>query len=319
VTRLFSITKAELAAKANKLNFVRDTMEKVLRLADILDYLNVNLLTKDTLALKGGTAINLTVFNLLRLSVDLDLDYSVEQSREEMLRQRERISEEIRIYMATQGYTLSDRSKTRHSLDSFVYIYMNLGGMNDNIKIEINYSLRAHLFAPEQRSIVTDTIPGGRYALSVLPIEIFAGKINALLSRAAARDLYDTYNMIRYGLFSESDYDLLRKSVVFYTAISQEEIPQVYDVNRIDAITTHKIKTDLLPVIHKGEFVELENMKRTVKDFIGKLLLLTDDEKSFLIAFSEKQYKPELLFDDSGILNRIRRHPMVLWKMQDKK
>ena len=87
VTRLFSITKAELAAKANELNFVRDTMEKVLRLADIHDYLNTNLLTKDTLALKGGTAINLTVFNLLRLSVDLDFDYSVEQSREEMLRQ----------------------------------------------------------------------------------------------------------------------------------------------------------------------------------------------------------------------------------------
>ena len=100
---MFSLTKAELAAKANELNFVRDTMEKVLRLADILDYLNTNLLTKDTLALKGGTAINLTVFNLLRLSVDLDFDYSVEQSREEMLRQREKISEEIRIYMATQG------------------------------------------------------------------------------------------------------------------------------------------------------------------------------------------------------------------------
>ena len=315
---MFSLSKAELAAKANELNFVRDTLEKVFRLADILDYLNTNLLTKDTLALKGGTAINLTVFNLLRLSVDLDFDYSVEQSREEMLRQREKISEEIRIYMATQGYTLSARSKTRHSLDSYVFVYQNLGGMNDNIKIEINYSLRAHIFAPEKRSIVTDAIPSGRYVLSVLPIEIFAGKINALLSRAAARDLYDTYNMIHYGLFRKSEYDLLRKAVIFYTAISQEEIPQVYDINRIDAITTHKIKTDLLPVIHKGEYVELENMKNTVKDFIEKLLLLTDDEKAFLKAFSEKQYKPELLFDDSDILNRIRRHPMALWKMQDR-
>ena len=55
---MFSLTKVELAAKANELNFVRDTVEKVLRLADILDYLNTNLLTKDTLALKGGTAIN---------------------------------------------------------------------------------------------------------------------------------------------------------------------------------------------------------------------------------------------------------------------
>lgn len=68
---MFSLSKAELSAMANDLNFVRDTMEKVLRLADILEYLNTNSLTKDTLALKGGTAINLTVFNLPRLSVDI--------------------------------------------------------------------------------------------------------------------------------------------------------------------------------------------------------------------------------------------------------
>jgi len=51
-------------------------------------------------------------------------------------------------------------------------------------------------------------------------MEIFASKINALLSRVAARDLYDTHNLIHYGLFDESQYELLRKSVVFYTAIS---------------------------------------------------------------------------------------------------
>ncbi len=314
--RLFNLSKAELASKANELNFVRDTMEKVLRLADILEYLNKNSLTKDTLALKGGTAINLTVFNLPRLSVDIDLDYSVEQSRDEMLRQREKITEEIRIYMATQGYSLSPRSRTRHSLDSFVFVYQNLGGMNDNIKVEINYSLRSHIFMPEHRSIVTDAIPAGGMVFSILPIELFAAKINALLSRAAARDLYDTYNMIHYGLFDESEYELLRKSVVFYTAISQEEIPKEYTTSRIDAITSRKIMTDLLPVIRKGEFVELGDIKHTVKDFIEKLLVLTDDEKSFMNAFSKKRYRPELLFDDEEILRQIKNHPMVIWKMQ---
>lgn len=314
--RLFSLSKAELSDKANELNFVRDTMEKVLRLADILEYLNTNSLTKDTLALKGGTAINLTVFNLPRLSVDIDLDYTVEQSREEMLHQREHITEEIQIYMATQGYSLSPRSKTRHSLDSFVFVYQNLGGMNDNIKIEINYSLRSHIFVPEHRPIITDAISYGCSVLSILPMEIFASKINALLSRAAARDLYDTYNMIHYGLFDESEYELLRKSVVFYTAISQEETLTEYDINRIDAITTRKIKTDLLPVIRKGEFVELATMKQIVKDFIETLLVLTDDEKTFLKAFSEKRYKPELLFGDENILSRIHQHPMAIWKMQ---
>ncbi|MGE4484445.1 MAG: nucleotidyl transferase AbiEii/AbiGii toxin family protein [Oscillospiraceae bacterium] len=314
---MFDLSKAELAAKADEYNFVRDTMEKVLRLADILEYLNTNPLTGNTLALKGGTAINLTVFNLPRLSVDIDLDYSAEKTREEMMQARERITADIKIFAATQGYGISPRSKSLHSLDSFVLVYHNLGGISDNIKIEINYSLRAHIFALERRAIAAEAIRKGREVLTVAPMEIFASKINALLSRAAARDLYDTYYMIQLGLFDGSKYDMLRRCVVFYTAISQEEIPKAYDIGRIDSITLRKIKTDLLPVIRKGEFVELADMKQAVKDFIEKLLTLTDDEKAFLSEFSEKRYRPELLFDDAGVLARIRKHPMALWKMQE--
>lgn len=53
-----------LGKRAEELGFIRDTLEKVYRLADILEYLNTNPLLKDSLALKGGTAINLTIFNL---------------------------------------------------------------------------------------------------------------------------------------------------------------------------------------------------------------------------------------------------------------
>ena len=119
---MFNYTKAELSSKSNELNFVRDTLEKVLRLADILEYLNSNPLTKDILALKGGTAINFTVFNLPRLSVDIDLDYCENVSRDEMLQKRQQITDDIKIYMTTQGYLLSDKSRYRHSLDSFVFI-----------------------------------------------------------------------------------------------------------------------------------------------------------------------------------------------------
>jgi len=73
------------------------------------------------------------------------------------------------------------------------------------------------------------------------PIEIFAAKINALLSRAAAQDLYDTYNMIRSDLFGDSEQAILRKAVVFYTTVSQEEIPDTYNIDRIEMITSRKI------------------------------------------------------------------------------
>ena len=314
---MFNYTKAELSEIANKQNFIRDTLEKVVRLSEVLDYINSNPIMKGCLALKGGTAINLTVFHLPRLSVDIDLDYCSEGNRDEMLEQRQKISEDLNKFMQTQGYSLNLRSRSRHSLDSFVFTYINLGGMKDNIKVEINYSLRSHLFELEDKPVLSDVILMEHLITVLSPVELFAAKINALLSRAAARDLYDTYNMIELDLFSKDEYEMLRKSVVFYTAISQEEIPERYDVNVIDRISIRKIRTDLLPVIQKGEFIELEKIKNRVKEFLSGLMILTADEQDFLRKFREKKYCPELLFDDEQVIRRVSNHPMALWKIQE--
>lgn len=314
---MFNYTKAELSEIANKQNFIRDTLEKVVRLSEVLDYINSNPIMKGRLALKGGTAINLTVFHLPRLSVDIDLDYCSEENRDEMLGQRQKISEDLKKFMQTQGYSLNPQSRSRHSLDSFVFTYTNLGGMRDNIKVEINYSLRSHLFELEDKPVLSDVIHMEHLITVLSPVELFAAKINALLSRAAARDLYDTYNMIDMDLFSKDEYEMLRKSIVFYTAISQEEIPEKYDVNVIDRISIRKIRTDLLPVIQKGEFIELEKIKTYVKEFLSVLMILTADEEKFLKNFKEKKYCPELLYKDDQIVRRISNHPMALWKIQE--
>lgn len=63
---------------------------------------------------------------------------------------------------------------------------------------------------------MTDVFDGDMEVKTLEPIEIFASKTNALLSRAAARDLYDFNNMLYFGLFDESEYDLFRKCIVFY-------------------------------------------------------------------------------------------------------
>ena len=137
--------KAALSEKAKELSVVRDTLEKVCRLRDILRFFDESAFLRNSLALKGGTAINLLFFNLPRLSVDIDLDFCVNLSREEMLEQRKKIGEILGRYMAAEGYSLSPKSKTPLSLDSFVYDYINSAGMKDNIKVEINYSLRSHI------------------------------------------------------------------------------------------------------------------------------------------------------------------------------
>lgn len=88
-------------------------------------------------------------------------------------------------------------------------------------------------------------------------------------------------------------------------------------MNVIDRISIRKIRTDLLPVIQKGEFIELEKIKNRVKEFLSGLMVLTADEQDFLRKFREKKYCPELLFDDEQVIRRVSNHPMALWKIQE--
>ena len=315
---LFSYDKNYISKRASELNFVRDTLEKAYRLADILEYLNTNPLLKVSLALKGGTAINLTIFNLPRLSVDIDLDFLKPVGKEEMLQQREMINNDILKYMESSGYSLNPRSKTTYSLDSKIFDYINLGGNKDNIKIEINYSMRNHVLVPQEAPIIAEPFKD-KYLINRLnPIEIFASKINALLTRTAARDLYDVYNMVKFGIFNEGECTLLRKCIVFYKAISTRNTDTSFDISTIDKLTQHKIRTDLQPVIRNRENFNLAKAKITTKKFIKNLMKLTANEQLFLTRFANKDYKPELLFDDHAILERVKKHPMALWKIQQK-
>ena len=167
------IDKKWLSKVAAQEGFVRDTLEKVCRLTKILQFINSNPLMKDCLALKGGTAINLTVFNMPRLSVDIDLDYSKETDRERMLEDRRLIIEDIEKYMSAEGYQKSDKSKMSYSLDSMIFMYQNAAGIRDNVKLEINYSMRVHIYPLVYRQIQTGGVLEEFEVLSVDGTEIF--------------------------------------------------------------------------------------------------------------------------------------------------
>ena len=310
-----NIDRRLLGEKAREMGFVRDTLEKVYRLTEILTFINGHTFLKENLVLKGGTAINLTVFNLPRLSVDIDLDLSINYNLEEMEIAKSEILLVLSRYMLMNGYTLNTNSKSKHSLDSLVYRYTNTGGNIDNIKIELNYSLRSHIYQPVLRRVVTSVTDSELMIRTLVPSELFAAKLNALMSRAAVRDLYDINNMTRFGLFDESQYDELRRNTVFYAAISAEVINKEFKTDAIDQITFSKVKRDLFPVISKKDNFDLEERKESAKNFIRDLMVLTEREKEFLERFELKEYKPELVFDDDEIVERLLRHPMALWKM----
>lgn len=312
------IDKKWLSKVAAQQGFVRDTFEKVYRLTRVLRYINSNPVMKDCLALKGGTAINLTIFNLPRLSVDIDLDYSRETDREGMLEDRKLIVEDLVKFMSAEGYQKSIKSKTSHSLDSIIFTYRNTAGINDNIKIEINYSMRIHIFPLAHRQILTSGVLDEFDVLSVDGTEIFGSKIKALFDRTAPRDLYDVDNMIKYGLFrGAEEKDMLRKCAVFYMAVGNKETPERINLDAIDGIAWYRIKTDLMPVKRKNEKFDLDETKQRVKDYLEDTMHLTDAEKCFLKEFHVKKYHPEFLFENPEIRNRLEKHPMVLWKIQN--
>lgn len=63
---MLKYSKAELNRQAKELGFVRDTFEKICRLTDVLTFMDSDPLQAESLALKGGTAINLTIFKACR-------------------------------------------------------------------------------------------------------------------------------------------------------------------------------------------------------------------------------------------------------------
>lgn len=109
-----SYNKQALDIIAKEQGFIRDNLEKVMRLVEILNYFHDSPLLSKSLVLKGGTAINLTVFQLPRLSVDIDLDFTVDCDRESMLSIRQEVNNEILRYMESDGYHL--RLAPRHRI-----------------------------------------------------------------------------------------------------------------------------------------------------------------------------------------------------------
>ncbi|MCW1735252.1 nucleotidyl transferase AbiEii/AbiGii toxin family protein [Anaerorudis cellulosivorans] len=279
-----------------------------------MQYFGENPLLSKSLALKGGTAINLTVFDLPRLSVDIDWDFAIPCNKKEMLDMRSEINREIINFMTSQKYALNRGTKNPHSLDSWVFYYQNVVNNKDNIKIEINYSLRNHVFPLMEGTTSVNFLPQVQVQI-LSPMELFGSKIKALIERCAARDLYDVHNMLTKKIFEDDELDLLRKTILFYLAVgSSKQLTENFSFENIQKLKFSQIRSSLMPVLRKSERFDFEKAKEEIINFLQELLILTSKEKVFIMEFNKGNYRPDLLFDDPLIIKRIKHHPMALWK-----
>lgn len=305
-------SKQYLVDLCSKTNFIKDNLEKVLRLNEILMFLNSDEELKGKLALKGGTAINLTAVNLPRLSVDIDLDYTINIDATELEIEKKIIKDKIINYMASQDYFISKDAREHYALLSFIFSYVNNAGNRDNIKIEINFMDRCHILPLIKKDIYTGDILQSHEILTLNEIELYASKINALICRATPRDLYDVYAMIQNDIIK--DKALLKKCLIFYNMIGGEQNIDSLDYNNVKSINFMKFKTQLRPVLSKSDKFNLEEAKEIVINYVKDLVELGSQEIEFINEFKLGIYKPELLFDDAEIVGRIVNHPMAKWR-----
>ena len=298
---------------AQKSGFLANNTEKVIRLLDVLKFINEELnRISHQLILKGGTAINLIYTNLTRLSVDIDLDYVGSLEKEQTLKDRERILESLDNYMLKEGYSVSSKSRGSAILASRTYAYINAYGNRDNIKVEINFIDRIHILPIVNRKI--NYFDKEVMTNAPLEEELFAMKICALIDRSKPRDLYDTFRL--KNDFLNLEKDKLRKLTVFYLSLDG-----IFELNEnifkgIEAVSKDSIKKELLPVLKKNEKFNLEAIKQEVINFLQDLLVLTSDETKYLEEFSKGTFNPSLLFDVCSA-ERAAKHPMAKWRINN--
>jgi len=139
-------------------------------------------------ALKGGTAINLFVRDLPRLSVDIDLVYLPIEPRDESLKNMQLSLERI----ASDINQLPNINATRQDnrLDEMRII---VNSNNAQIKIEVSPVARGTLHTPSIQD-VCEYVEGQLGFASIQLVsqaDLYGGKICAALDRQHPRDLFD--------------------------------------------------------------------------------------------------------------------------------
>lgn len=175
----------------------------------------------DTFALKGGTAINLFVRDMPRLSVDLDLvfpDHTL--PRDEALA---RINQAIR----QAAERLNKRGFQTHAPTAAAgetKLLVRQGSVQ--VKIEVNVVMRGTVQPVRQASLT----PAARRALMAdleIPVvsleDVYGGKLVAALDRQHPRDLFDVMQLLSHAGITPG----IRRAFVVYLASSNRPLHEV--------------------------------------------------------------------------------------------
>ena len=310
------LSREKLQAESRTTGFRAEVLEKVFQLLNLLELFHSHPFLKDRLALKGGTALNLFLFDLPRLSLDVDLNYIGAVEREKMEEERPRVEQAIRAVCAREGFNIV-RLPGEHAGGKWQLRYASALTEGGNLELDLNFMFRVPLWPVVER----DSNKIGSRQAKAIPVldlhELAAGKLAALLSRHAIRDLFDAHLLLTQG---KLDAGKLRLGFVLYGAMNRKDWRTV----RPDDIQfeAREIESQLVPVTRR-EFHEKLKMPedwarrlgKEVRQHLGTVFPLATNEREFLDRLLDHgELAPALLTSDEALSAKIKTHPLLQWK-----
>ncbi len=255
--------------------------------------------TKETcFVLHGGTAINLFVRDMARLSIDIDLTYLPIEDRKTTL-------SNIAEALERTKQRLKDVLKNVRVLHKIDAGKLMISRSHAEIKLEVNLVGRGVISDPVKMQLC-DKAQSEFDAFVAMPVvpfgQLYGGKICAALDRQHPRDLFD----VKYLLENVGFTDEIRRGFIYCLLCSDRPMNELLVPNFQDQRRT--MQNHFAGMSEEDfSYQDFEETRDKLVGVIGKSL--SDKDKEFLL--SVKNVSP-----DWGIYD-FERFPAVQWKLQN--
>jgi predicted nucleotidyltransferase component of viral defense system len=301
---------------AESTGFRAEMVEKVLHLLNLLGALNSHPFLKGKWVLKGGTALNMFMLDLPRLSVDIDLNYIGKPDREEMLMDRPKLEQAAQAVFSREGLT-TKRVPDEHAGGKWRLSYQSFTGQSGNLEVDLNFMFRQPLWDIQ----LADSQPLGDFQAKSIPVldlhELAAGKLAALLARGQARDLFDCHRILNMDYLER---DQLRIAFVVYGGMNRKDWRTVsiedVDFNPAELARLLTPTLDARAIQEQGSPAEFGAcLVRECREGLSMVLPFNDAERQFLdLLLDRGEIDSTILTADKALQKCIQQQPLLEWK-----
>ncbi|MGQ8632072.1 nucleotidyl transferase AbiEii/AbiGii toxin family protein [Agrobacterium sp. DKPNP3] len=251
-------------------------------------------------ALKGGTAINLFVRNLPRLSVDIDLMYLPIHDRPEALAGIDASMKRIKAAALAE----LPGARVAENIHEGAILRLLVIAEGTQVKIEVSPVLRGVVHEPSTIP-VTEVVEEafGFAETSVVSFEdLFAGKLVAALDRQHPRDLFDVRGLLAHEGLSDD----LREAFIVYLLSHNRPMGEVLSGRVKDLANEYSNGFDGMT----EETVAIDELVQTQHKMIEMLIGgMPDHHREFLIGFERGEPDWSLLK-----IGHVVELPAIRWR-----